>query len=158
MPTVAKVAPKKSSTKPAEKSTGAVVIQKVKSPFFYGTGRRKNAIAKVWIFPGDGQISMNGHLMPDYVKRPTLVQQIVRPLLKTSKDQKYSVKISALGGGITGQAQAAVMGIARALLQLEPELKSVLRENGFLTRDPRMKERKKYGRKRARKGFQYRKR
>jgi len=126
---------------------------------FYGTGRRKNAVAKVWLVsPGQGQIMVNGTLVSDYVGRQTLEVLVREPLEVTDTMGRFNVKASAVGGGVSGQAGAVRHGIARALVTYDENLKSVLRKNGMLTRDSRIKERKKYGRKRARRGFQWTKR
>lgn len=124
----------------------------------YATGKRKNATAKVWLAPGNGEITVNGRPLDDYVGRPTLSILVRRPLEVTDTLTQYSVMARALGGGIAGQAGALRHGIARALIVADPELRSTLKRHGFLTRDPRVKERKKYGRKRARRGFQFSKR
>jgi small subunit ribosomal protein S9 len=125
---------------------------------FYGTGKRKNAKAKVWISAGDGSITVNKKGPADYFKRRTLEALIVQPFEITETVGQYSVTAHALGGGIAGQAGALRHGISKALVQADPELRPVLRRNGFLTRDPRVKESKKFGRKRARRGFQFSKR
>lgn len=125
---------------------------------FYGTGKRKNAVAKVWISAGDGSITVNKKAPADYFKRRTLEALIVQPFEITDTFGQYTVTASALGGGISGQAGALRHGISKALVEADPELRPVLRRNGFLTRDPRVKESKKYGRKRARRGFQFSKR
>lgn len=124
----------------------------------YGTGRRKCAIARVWLNPGEGNISINGRDFKEYLGRPVLEILVKSPLVHTGMDGRYDVKATAKGGGITGQAGAIRLGIARALLEIDTELKKDLRAGGYLTRDSRIKERKKYGRKKARRGFQYVKR
>lgn len=125
---------------------------------FYGTGRRKCAIARVWIEPGDGNISINGRDFKEYLGRPVLEILVKSPLTALDLESAYNVRAMAKGGGITGQAGAIRLGIARALLEYDTEFKKPLRVNGFLTRDPRIKESKKYGRKKARRGFQFVKR
>jgi small subunit ribosomal protein S9 len=125
---------------------------------YYGTGKRKNAIARVWIAPGDGAIVINDKDTRTYFGRPTLEALIQQPLEAADAVGRYSVKATAKGGGVSGQAGALRHGIAKALVEADPELRPVLRRNGFLTRDPRVKESKKYGRKRARRGFQFSKR
>jgi small subunit ribosomal protein S9 len=125
---------------------------------YYGTGKRKNAVAKVWIAPGEGNISVNKKTAADYFRRRTLEALIVQPFEITNTVGRYSVICHALGGGIAGQAGALRHGISKALIVADPELRPVLRRNGYLTRDPRVKESKKYGRKRARRGFQFSKR
>ncbi len=124
----------------------------------YATGHRKNAIAKVWIQPGTGQIRINQRDAAEYLGRRTLEQIIRQPLELAQMGDRFDVMVRALGGGLSGQAGAIRHGIARALLLYDPELRPTMKKPGFLTRDPRVKERKKYGRKRARRGFQYVKR
>jgi len=131
---------------------------KVPKDFFYGTGRRKTAIAKAWLFKGNGSIFVKSKDLNSYFKSPILVQTVLKPLQKLGLESKYSVKISPLGGGLVGQADAAQLAITNAILNMNSEFRKSLKEEGLLTRDPREKERKKYGRKKARKGFQYRKR
>ncbi|MFA5880067.1 MAG: 30S ribosomal protein S9 [Candidatus Margulisiibacteriota bacterium] len=125
---------------------------------FYGTGRRKTSIAKVWVFEGSGNIIVNDMPLFDYIKNPLMVDYVNWPLLKLNVVNKYDVVVKALGGGLIGQAGAIRLGIARALDLMSPDFKLILKEDGLLTRDSRIKERKKYGRKKARKGFQFRKR
>jgi small subunit ribosomal protein S9 len=124
----------------------------------YGTGRRKCAIARVWIEPGDGQISINGRDFKDYLVRPVLEILVNSPLVSSRSEGRFNVKAKVKGGGITGQAGAIRLGIARALLAYDDTMKESLREGAHLTRDARVKERKKYGRKKARRGFQFVKR
>ncbi len=124
----------------------------------YGTGRRKNAIARVWLQPGEGNISINGRELKEYLGRPVLEILVRSPLVHLAMDSRFDVKAYAKGGGITGQAGAVKLGIARALLEYDDGLRKELRAGGFLTRDPRIKETKKYGRKKARRGFQFVKR
>ncbi len=124
----------------------------------YGTGKRKNAIAKVWLFEGKGQVSINNKLPLSYLGSEVLVNTLLRPLQLLGLAAKYDVKISTLGGGLVGQADACAHGISRALLELNESFRQKLKEAGLLTRDSRIKERKKYGRKKARKGYQFRKR
>ncbi|MEN6371213.1 MAG: 30S ribosomal protein S9 [Armatimonadota bacterium] len=125
---------------------------------YYATGHRKNATAKVWLTPGEGRITINGRPMADYFGRKTLEMLVQQPFEAVNAVGKYDVNATALGGGITGQAGALRHGISKALLEVGDDLRPVLRRQGFLTRDPRVKERKKYGRKRARRGFQFSKR
>ncbi|MBI3912313.1 MAG: 30S ribosomal protein S9 [Armatimonadetes bacterium] len=126
---------------------------------YYATGHRKTAIAKVWLMPGgNGQIEVNNRSLSDYVRRPSLELLVNRPFDVTETVGQFSVKAKVQGGGISGQAGALRHGIARALLQANPDLRANLRQAGLLTRDSRVKERKKYGRKRARRGFQFSKR
>jgi len=124
----------------------------------YGTGRRKSAVARVWITPGDGKISINGKDFKAYLGRPVLEILVKSPLVQLSLDGRFDVKATAKGGGISGQAGAIRLGISRALLEVDEEFRKSLKANGFLTRDSRVKERKKYGRKKARRGFQFVKR
>ncbi len=124
----------------------------------YGTGRRKSAIARVWIEPGEGNININGKDLKEYLGRPVLEILVKSPLVALQMDGRFNVKARAKGGGITGQAGAIKLGISRALLEYDETLRKELRAGGFLTRDPRVKERKKYGRKKARRGFQFVKR
>ena len=124
----------------------------------YGTGRRKSAIARVWVTPGDGKITINGRDLKEYLGRPVLEILVKSPLVHLGMEGRYDVKAYCKGGGITGQAGAVKLGISRAMLEYDEELRKELRAGGFLTRDPRVKERKKYGRKKARRGFQFVKR
>ncbi|HZY95881.1 MAG TPA: 30S ribosomal protein S9 [Candidatus Cybelea sp.] len=122
------------------------------------TGRRKRAVARVKLSLGQGIITVNGKPIDDYFSRPQLLQIVRQPLEATQTASRFDVSVKAEGGGVTGQAGAIRHGIARALLAIDASFKETLRRNGFLTRDPREKESKKYGRKRARKRFQYSKR
>lgn len=123
------------------------------------TGRRKNSIAVVKLVKGKGRIFVNGKTLSAYIgNRPAVEMMIYRPLVLTENQDKYDVKVKAVGGGVVGQSGAIRHGIARALLKANEEYKAVLRSEGLLTRDARVKERKKYGRKRARKRFQFSKR
>ena len=124
----------------------------------YGTGRRKSAVARVWLTPGDGQVTINGRDLKEYLGRPVLEILVKSPLVLLAMDGRWNVKATATGGGITGQAGAVRLGISRALVEYDSELRKELRANGFMTRDSRVKERKKYGRKKARRGFQFVKR
>ena len=125
---------------------------------FYGTGRRKNAIAKVWISPGNGVISVNEKELDSYFGKKTLEMIVRQPLELTSTLGKYDIIARVKGGGVSGQAGAVRHGIARALVQADAELRPALKTAGFITRDPRMKERRKYGLKKARKASQFSKR
>ena len=123
------------------------------------TGRRKSSVAVVTLVKGKGRIFVNGKTLKAYIgNRPAVEMMIFRPLVLTENQDKYDVKVKALGGGIVSQSGAIRHGIARALVKANEEYKSVLRSEGLLTRDPRVKERKKYGRKKARKRFQFSKR
>jgi small subunit ribosomal protein S9 len=127
--------------------------------YYQGTGRRKTAVARVRLFPGSGEIVINGKSSDDYFGPRDLLQVTMRsPLTVTSHVESFNVLIKVRGGGIVGQAGAVRHGIARALLDFDPELRPALKKAGYLTRDPRMKERKKPGLKRARKAPQYTKR
>lgn len=123
-----------------------------------GTGRRKRAVARVKLTLGQGVITINKRSIDDYFPRPQLQQIVRQPLEATQSVARFDIDVKTQGGGMTGQAGAVRHGIARALLEMDETLKETLRSNGFLTRDSREKESKKYGRKRARKRFQYSKR
>ncbi len=123
-----------------------------------GTGRRKTAIAKVFLQSGSGKILVNGRDFKEFFPRLNLQHLLRQPLEATKTEKTLDVNASVLGGGVSGQAGALRHGIARALLASNPTLKSILRQGGFLTRDPRARERKKYGQKGARKRFQFSKR
>ncbi len=125
---------------------------------FYGTGKRKNAIAKVWLSSGQGNITVNNRTTGSYFGRASLEALIMQPFEVTETTGRFDVFVRAHGGGISGQAGAVRHGIAKALVESDPDMRPVLRKLGYLTRDPRVKERKKAGRKRARRGFQFSKR
>jgi len=125
---------------------------------YYGTGRRKESVARVRLVPGEGRIVINKRDVDDYFGIKTLKLIIQQPLVITDTLGKYDVLVNASGGGFSGQAGAIRHGIARALLKVDPEFRPVLKKAGFLTRDPRMKERKKYGLKAARRAPQFSKR
>lgn len=125
---------------------------------YYATGHRKNATAKVWLAPGSGEVTVNGRGLDDFVGRRALGMIVRQPLEATGSGGRFDVMAKTLGGGISGQAGAIRHGIAKALVLADENLKPTLRRLGYLTRDPRVKERKKYGRKRARRGFQFSKR
>ena len=131
---------------------------KTEKIMFYGTGRRKQAIARVRLVEGSGKVTINGKDMDDYFGTETLKVIVKQPLTVTNTVDKYDVICKVQGGGFTGQAGAIRLGIARALLEANSEYRPVLKSAGFLTRDPRMKERKKYGLKKARKSPQFSKR
>ncbi|MHC2994308.1 MAG: 30S ribosomal protein S9 [Candidatus Atribacteria bacterium] len=124
----------------------------------YGTGRRKSSIARVWLTTGKGNIKINNKTLDDYFGRETLLNIIEKPLEVVNKRTEIDVFAKVVGGGFTGQAGAIQHGIARALLQYDPTLRLILKKEGLLTRDARMKERKKYGQKGARARFQFSKR
>lgn len=125
---------------------------------YYGTGRRKSAIARVWLTPGEGNIRVNGRDYKEYLGRPVLEILVRSPFTTLDVEGRYDVHATAKGGGITGQAGALRLGISRALVEMDSELRTPLKRAGYLTRDARVKERKKYGRKKARRGFQFVKR
>ncbi len=129
-----------------------------KTETFYGTGRRKTSVARVRLLPGNGKVIINGRDIEDYFGRAVLRTIVLQPLVLTDTEGKYDVIAKVHGGGSSGQAGAIRHGIARALLDIDPELRTQLKKAGFLTRDPRMKERKKYGLKKARKAPQFSKR
>jgi small subunit ribosomal protein S9 len=125
---------------------------------YHATGRRKTSVARVWLFPGSGTMTVNGLEFLAYFGRETLKMMVEQPFEKLEAIGKYDVIAKVHGGGKSGQAGAMRLGIARALIQLDPEFRSTLKKDHFLTRDPREKERKKYGQPGARKRFQYSKR
>ena len=134
-------------------------MYKSKKPYFYGTGRRKSSVARVHLFPnGTGAITINGRDIDDYFGLETLKLIVRQPLISTDVLGKVDVVVTVAGGGVSGQAGAIRHGISRALLGLNPEYRAGLKAAGFLTRDPRMKERKKYGLKAARRAPQFSKR
>lgn len=126
--------------------------------FNYGTGRRKTATARTRLYAGSGSISINGRTLEDYFPRKTLQMIIRQPLVLTKNTDKFDIKVNVAGGGVSGQAGAVRHGISRALLESDPALRPVLKRAGFLTRDARKKERKKYGLRAARARYQYSKR
>lgn len=130
----------------------------MKGESFYATGRRKTAIARVWVRPGSGEIKVNQQDLMSYFNRPTLKMIIEQPLLLAGGIDKFDVEADVYGGGKSAQADAMKLGMSRALLSWNAELRTTFRQNGLLTRDPREKERKKYGQPGARKRFQYSKR
>ncbi|MDX1359140.1 MAG: 30S ribosomal protein S9 [Clostridia bacterium] len=125
---------------------------------YYGTGRRKKSVARVRLVPGNGQITINGRNIDEYFGLETLKVICRQPLVLTKTDGKFDVLVNVSGGGFTGQAGAIRHGISRALLEADPEMRPELKKAGFLTRDQRMKERKKYGLKKARRAPQFSKR
>jgi small subunit ribosomal protein S9 len=124
----------------------------------YATGKRKNAVARVWIKPGPGAIKVNGRDVAQFFARPTLRMVIDQPFVATNRAGQYDVLCTVTGGGLSGQAGALRHGISRALTRFEPALRPTLKSGGFLTRDPRVVERKKYGKAKARRSFQFSKR
>ena len=127
-------------------------------PYFYGTGRRKSSVARVRVYNGTGNITINGRSIDDYFGLETLKLIVRQPLTTTDTLGKFDIVCRVAGGGVTGQAGAIRHGLSRALLQYDAELRPALKKAGFLTRDPRMKERKKYGLKAARRAPQFSKR
>jgi small subunit ribosomal protein S9 len=124
----------------------------------YATGKRKNAIARVWIKPGSGKITVNTRTLEVYFARPVLRMLIQQPLVSSNRQGQYDIICTVSGGGLSGQAGAVRHGLSKALTNFEPELRGVLKKGGFLTRDSRVVERKKYGRAKARRSFQFSKR
>jgi len=124
----------------------------------YATGRRKDAVARVWLKPGSGKIEVNGRDQETYFARPTLRLVINQPFDVTDRNGQYDIVATVKGGGLSGQAGAVKHGIAQALSRFEPALRTAVKQAGFLTRDPRVVERKKYGRAKARRSFQFSKR
>jgi small subunit ribosomal protein S9 len=124
----------------------------------YATGKRKDAVARVWIKRGPGQIVVNDRALDTYFARPVLRMILQQPLVLTNRVGQYDVIVTVDGGGLSGQAGAVRHGISKALTYFEPELRAILKREGFLTRDPRVVERKKYGKKKARRSFQFSKR
>lgn len=129
-----------------------------KTERYYGTGRRKKSIARVYLVPGKGDVTINKRSMDEYFGLETLKAIVRQPMMATDTTGKYDVLVNVHGGGYTGQAGAIRHGIARALLQVDADYRPVLKKAGYLTRDPRMKERKKYGLKAARRAPQFSKR
>lgn len=124
----------------------------------YATGKRKDAIARVWIKPGAGKIIVNGRPVETYFARPVLRMILRQPLALVDRDGQFDVNVTVTGGGLSGQAGAVRHGLSKALTYFEPELRGILKKEGFLTRDSRTVERKKYGRAKARRSFQFSKR
>ncbi|MDE6593236.1 MAG: 30S ribosomal protein S9 [Oscillospiraceae bacterium] len=129
-----------------------------KQQYFYGTGRRKSSVARVRVYPGSGKITVNGRDIDDYFGLETLKLIVRQPLVLTETAEQFDIVCTVEGGGVSGQAGAIRHGVSRALLLFNPELRPALKKAGFLTRDPRMKERKKYGLKAARRAPQFSKR
>jgi small subunit ribosomal protein S9 len=152
--TLIKAAPKGAAAQPAEPGAS----KKDAKGRAYATGRRKNAIARVWIKPGKGVITINTKEEKIYLARPVLRMIVRQPLIAANRDGQFDVIVTVTGGGLSGQAGAIRHGISRALVAYEPSLRPVLKPGGFLTRDPRAVERKKYGKPKARRSFQFSKR
>jgi small subunit ribosomal protein S9 len=139
--------------------TPQVYVQKLdKQGRAYATGKRKDAVARVWIKPGTGKVIVNGRPFEVYFARPVLRMILQQPLGVVKRIDQYDVTVSVAGGGLSGQAGAVRHGLSKALTQYEPDLRAVLKHEGFLTRDSRVVERKKYGKKKARRSFQFSKR
>ena len=124
----------------------------------YATGRRKSSIARVWLKKGSGDIYVNGKNMINYFNKPNLHIAICRPFAATKRENEFDVKCTVKGGGLTGQAGAIILGISRALVKFEPDLKTILKKEKLTTRDSRAVERKKYGHRKARRSYQFSKR
>ncbi len=140
-------------------AAGPVYVQKLdKLGRAYATGKRKNAIARVWIKPGAGRITVNKKDFEQYFARPVLQMMLKQPLNAAGRGTQYDIMVTVVGGGLSGQAGAVRHGISKALTYFEPDLRPVLKKGGFLTRDSRIVERKKYGRMKARRSFQFSKR
>lgn len=131
---------------------------KIEKNALYATGRRKRAIARVWLMPGEGKIEINRRAIDDYFGRATSKMILRQPLELTETIGRYDVYVNVQGGGLSGQADAIQHGITRALLKLQPNFRSALKKAGYITRDPRIKERKKYGQRGARARYQFSKR
>ena len=138
---------------------GPKYVQKLdKQGRAYATGKRKDAVARVWIKPGPGKFIINERALEVYFARPVLRMLIQQPLVASNRHGQYDINCTVSGGGLSGQAGAVRHAISKALTQYEPDLRGVLKRGGFLTRDPRVVERKKYGRAKARRSFQFSKR
>jgi len=144
--------------KPAAPEAPKYVQKLDKQGRAYATGKRKDAVARVWIKPGPGKIVINERTIEVYFARPVLRMLIQQPLVTSNRHGQYDVSCTVSGGGLSGQAGAVRHAISKALTQYEPDLRGVLKRGGFLTRDPRVVERKKYGRAKARRSFQFSKR
>ena len=147
-----------SALKPAAPEAPKYVQKIDKQQRAYATGKRKDAVARVWIKPGAGKVLINDRAVDTYFARPVLRMLIQQPLIAANRGGQYDVTCTVSGGGLSGQAGAVRHGLAKALTYFEPELRGALKRGGFLTRDPRVVERKKYGRAKARRSFQFSKR
>ena len=147
-----------STLKPAAPEAPKYVQKIDKQGRAYATGKRKNAVARVWVKPGSGKITVNTRTIEVFFARPVLRMLIQQPLVAANRATQFDVICSVSGGGLSGQAGAVRHGISKALTYYEPDLRSVLKRGGFLTRDSRVVERKKYGRAKARRSFQFSKR
>jgi small subunit ribosomal protein S9 len=149
----------KAATSASSENNAPVHVQKLdKLGRAYATGKRKDAVARVWIKPGSGKITVNGRDVEVYFARPVLRMILRQPLEVAKRTGQYDLMITVAGGGLSGQAGAVRHGLAKALTHYEPELRPALKREGFLTRDSRVVERKKYGKKKARRSFQFSKR
>lgn len=143
----------------AETAAAPIHVQKLdEHGRAYATGKRKDAVARVWIKPGAGQIVVNDKAFTDYFARPVLQMIVQQPIIAANRNGQFDIIATVSGGGLSGQAGAVRHGISKALTHYEPELRPVLKKGGFLTRDSRVVERKKYGRAKARRSFQFSKR
>ena len=147
-----------SSLKPAAPEAPQYVKKVDKYGRAYATGKRKDAVARVWVKPGAGKITINDRTIEVYFARPVLRMMIQQPLTVSSRQGQFDVVCTVSGGGLPGQAGAVRHGLSKALMRYEPELRGVLKRGGFLTRDSRVVERKKYGKAKARRSFQFSKR
>jgi small subunit ribosomal protein S9 len=144
---------------PGASSSTPVHVQKIDAKGrAYATGKRKDAVARVWVRPGSGRIVVNEKEFAAYFARPVLQMIVQQPILAANRNGQYDVNATVSGGGLSGQAGALRHGISKALTLYEPELRAILKKGGFLTRDARVVERKKYGRRKARRSFQFSKR
>ncbi len=144
---------------PATEPAAPVHVQKLDAHGrAYATGKRKDAVARVWLSPGAGRIMVNDKDFTEFFARPVLQMIVQQPIVAANRTGQYDVKATVSGGGLSGQAGALRHGISKALTYYEPELRSPLKKGGFLTRDPRVVERKKYGKRKARRSFQFSKR
>ncbi|NIJ39931.1 small subunit ribosomal protein S9 [Parvibaculum indicum] len=144
---------------PAAEETAAPAEPKLdKFGRAYATGRRKDAVARVWLKPGSGKITINGKELDRYFARPVLRMILKQPIETAQREDQFDITCTVVGGGLSGQAGALRHGISRALTYYEPALRPALKAEGFLTRDPRVVERKKYGKRKARRSFQFSKR
>jgi small subunit ribosomal protein S9 len=147
-----------SALKPAAADAPRHVQKLDKQGRAYATGKRKDAVARVWVKPGSGKIIVNERELEVYFARPVLRMLLKQPLVLVGRDTQYDVTVTVAGGGLSGQAGAVRHGISKALTYYEPDLRGALKKEGFLTRDSRVVERKKYGRAKARRSFQFSKR
>ena len=148
-----------SALKPAGAPETPKYIQKLdKQGRAYATGKRKNAIARVWVKPGSGKIVVNDKEFATYFARPVLQMILNQPIIAANRSGQYDIVATVIGGGLSGQAGAVRHGISKALMNFEPDLRGALKKGGFLTRDSRVVERKKYGKAKARRSFQFSKR